>query len=554
MIPGASDDTSATGDLDLVNPVTIQGAGADKTTISSWGNNDRILDVPHFATGPITISDVTIRDGVAEIGAGISVQSIRNGVRALEQVTLRRVHITSNHANRDGGGIWQYGAALTLIDSTLSRNFARESGGGLFLNTTATLSNVTVSGNTAVVTGGGIHIELSFPDETTIDIRILSSTITENAVGGTDGGAGIFAFEATTVRNTILAGNLRKMLKGDVPAPDCFGGLIADAYNVIGINEGCDGVGGTDQFGTPEAPLSPKLSGLGGGPPGSPKPPTTANSAGTGGPTPTHALLGGSPAIDRGSPSPPGTSDTSCAAMDQRGMPRTQSGACDVGAYELALCLGVPVNRIGTPGPDNLQGTFQPDVFLLFSGDDTVKVGDGDNIVCAGEGNDVVFAGGENDLLDGGPGVDTVSYSDLSAHTGLVVDLLNGTAGGAIVAADHLVGFENAIGSSGRDIIRGGMGPNILIGRGGNDALYGRQGDDVLIGSHGADRVAGNSGDDQLVGRSGSDHMTGGPGDDSLRGGPGHDRLRGGQGFDFCVGGQGRDHTTGCETSFPSLK
>jgi hypothetical protein len=46
-----------------------------------------------------------------------------------------------------------------------------------------------------------------------------------------------------------------------------------------------------------------------------------------GGPTLTHALLTGSPAIDAGD-------DAVCPATDQRGVSRPQGVACDIGAYE----------------------------------------------------------------------------------------------------------------------------------------------------------------------------------------------------------------------------
>ena len=46
-----------------------------------------------------------------------------------------------------------------------------------------------------------------------------------------------------------------------------------------------------------------------------------------GGPTLTHALQAGSPAIDA-------ADDAVCPATDQRGVDRPQGAACDVGAYE----------------------------------------------------------------------------------------------------------------------------------------------------------------------------------------------------------------------------
>ena len=50
--------------------------------------------------------------------------------------------------------------------------------------------------------------------------------------------------------------------------------------------------------------------------------------ADNGGPTPTMALLPGSPAIDAGD-------DSACPPTDQRGVARPQGLACDIGAFEL---------------------------------------------------------------------------------------------------------------------------------------------------------------------------------------------------------------------------
>jgi hypothetical protein len=58
--------------------------------------------------------------------------------------------------------------------------------------------------------------------------------------------------------------------------------------------------------------------------------------ANNGGPTQTHALLPGSPAIDMvlsGCPLP---------ATDQRGITRPQGAVCDIGAYELEVKAPIP--------------------------------------------------------------------------------------------------------------------------------------------------------------------------------------------------------------------
>jgi len=65
--------------------------------------------------------------------------------------------------------------------------------------------------------------------------------------------------------------------------------------------------------------------------------PLTAN----GGPTPTQALLPGSPAIDHG-----GSSATGCPATDQRGVGRPQGASCDMGAYERVSALAERDNLV----------------------------------------------------------------------------------------------------------------------------------------------------------------------------------------------------------------
>ena len=73
---------------------------------------------------------------------------------------------------------------------------------------------------------------------------------------------------------------------------------------------------------------------------GSPINPQVGALAANGGPTLTHALLGGSPAIDTGNPAAPGSGGNACESTDQRGYLRPADGdtngsaLCDIGALE----------------------------------------------------------------------------------------------------------------------------------------------------------------------------------------------------------------------------
>ena len=107
------------------------------------------------------------------------------------------------------------------------------------------------------------------------------------------------------------------------------GGLQSTGYNIIGNN--ADAVINsqpTDQIGTPASPIDPLLGPL----------------ADNGGPTLTHALQPGSPAINRGDPAAP--------RQDQRGYSRL--GVPDVGAFEFN---GIPPTPTPTPTPTATPAT-----------------------------------------------------------------------------------------------------------------------------------------------------------------------------------------------------
>jgi hypothetical protein len=112
---------------------------------------------------------------------------------------------------------------------------------------------------------------------------------------------------------------------------DCKGTLGSFGYNLVGAETTSVCIvnhGPGDMFGSPGFPLDPKFS--------------LKGLFQNGGPTPTHALLDGSPAIDTGNPDPTGFG--ACAETDQRYIPRPKDGPaqngydgvaiCDIGAFE----------------------------------------------------------------------------------------------------------------------------------------------------------------------------------------------------------------------------
>jgi CSLREA domain-containing protein len=307
-LSGAGEDLGATGDLDIRDDLVLLGDGAVSTIIDA-GQIDRVLDVIAGAT--VEIRDVTLRNGRAQ-GAGIS----GGGVRNLGALTLARSTVTGNSTEGFGGGISSSSdsnSVLVLSDSTVSDNTASGGGGGLAIDATATLTNVTLSGNRSLTDfGGGIYF---FSDTESI---VNNATITANSAAQRGGGifaeSAAFIGNAPEVANSILAGNTASS------EPDCGGSVGSGGYNLVGNGTGCSGFAPAthDLEGTTGALLNPRLGPL----------------AGNGGPTPTHALLAGSPALDAGNPAAPGSGGAACQATDQRTTPRPGGPRCDIGAFE----------------------------------------------------------------------------------------------------------------------------------------------------------------------------------------------------------------------------
>ena len=281
---GDKEDAAASGDLDITDDLIISGAGAKATFIDGMAA-DRVFEV---LGSTVTISGITIQNGSEDDGGGINLDSSSN-------LTLRDAAVSGNHATDTGGGIGVSGV-LTIECVTIEGNSA-DVGGGIYLNngSSATLLNATLSGNSAAHDGGAIYTK-SVAD-------ITNSTIAYNTAGGAGGihkqGSG-----NASLKNTILADNT--------------GGNSNGALISLGNNIDSQNTAGLDMLLGDQVMTDPLLGGL----------------VYNGGPTKTHALLSGSPAIDAGTSS-------GAPAFDQRGYARDLTP--DIGAFEFSAAAGPPV-------------------------------------------------------------------------------------------------------------------------------------------------------------------------------------------------------------------
>ncbi|WP_156503022.1 M10 family metallopeptidase C-terminal domain-containing protein, partial [Tistrella mobilis] len=114
--------------------------------------------------------------------------------------------------------------------------------------------------------------------------------------------------------------------------------------------------------------------------------------------------------------------------------------------------------------------------------------------------NDVLRGRAGADRLEGGDGLDTVSYTDAASAIHASLAQQTGTLGDA--AGDALLSIENIDGSTFDDILEGDGGDNVLRGLGGDDVIVGHQGRDILTGDTGADHFTYLTATDSQIGAS----------------------------------------------------
>src|SRR5262249_47328317 len=219
-------------------------------------------------------------------------------------LSLSRVVVTKNVAVSAGGGIVVSGGSLTLADSTVSDNV----GTGVFVmpSASASITGSTVSGDTTAGSGGGVFVDAG------ASLSVTDSTVTGNAAPRSNGGR-LFLSSAVTavIRNSTIAYNSALFVGGMFTYTD----LASLESTIVAKNIGASA---PDPNGSIRAPSS-----LIGNTAGMPLKPASANNllnrdpllgplADNGGPTRTHALLPGSPAVNAGS-------NRASLSYDQRG-------------------------------------------------------------------------------------------------------------------------------------------------------------------------------------------------------------------------------------------
>lgn len=483
---------------------------------ASYGNGGG-LAVGFSSNGAIDISETTFRENTA-IGSGgaISADIGSNGVLNLTDVSvientghgdgggiailggwqavIQRSTIEENHTHGDGGGALVSGQSLLRVeDSTLAQNTADHFGGALAFRNgkDATISQATISQNSAGIDGGGIMFG-------GISNTIANSTISLNS-SPRAGGISVNNASNLVMSHTIVAGNMLVSGAHDFNAAT---GTPNVSFSLIGSNAG-NGL-------TPAPVGSPDSHGnlIGDSTTGSLIDPKLGPLADNGGPTKTHALLAGSPAINSG--------DLSAVAgangvplYDQRGEPygRVFNGRIDIGAFEYqqASDLNLVVDTLSDESDGNhshgnlslreavqLANTYPsndtirfdpaltaggPAAILLTHGD--LKISSSVTIIGAGADLLTIDASGNDPTpsVNDGKGSRVFNIDDGKSFSNsdvtLVALTLTGgdvSAGGAILSLENLNLVDSAV-SGNCALVGGGVYLGRLPSRGGNLTL-----------------------------------------------------------------------------------
>ncbi len=213
--------------------------------------------------------------------------------------TVRNLTIQNGNATtsvgvieKAGGGILNLGK-LNVENVTFSNNTAVDYGGALYARDITWVVNSTFSGNSASY-GGAIS---DGSDGYSTGMVIHNTTFSGNSATGS-GGAIEAILGSVHIHNSIIANS--------ISGGNCVGGVVNAGPNLDSGSTCGFGLSNTD----------PKLAPL----------------ADNGGPTPTFALLSGSPALDAGSNFM--CSGAAVGDLDQRGATRPQGVKCDLGSYE----------------------------------------------------------------------------------------------------------------------------------------------------------------------------------------------------------------------------
>lgn len=245
---------AATGDLDILNPVTIVGAGSATTLIQAGttaaNGIDKIFSVNPVAMSAgfsVTVSGVTLRYGRNQITAIVpgnnagGAMDFDAGAAGTGSLTLSDVVFDQNATtNGDGGALALFsGGTIAMTNCHFTANTAKSSsafganGGALFVGTTPNALTLTcascvfTANATAIGTGGAAG-----SGGAAFNYKPSTFTITNSRIVGNVAAAGATALDASTVTGAVITAT-NNWFGSNTPASSLFNGAVSATPNLV---------------------------------------------------------------------------------------------------------------------------------------------------------------------------------------------------------------------------------------------------------------------------------------------------------------------------------
>jgi hypothetical protein len=208
---GEGDDTNGTGDLDILDGVTIDGGAAGVAVEGTEA--DRVFDVHGGEPAPfVNFRNLTIRGGNADVGAGVR-------VTGPQQTTIDRSLVSGNMAGGAGGGLHVgAGATVSVVHSTFAVNGTDGGGAAIWSEGTVTLSYSTVAESWSAGAGA-----VERDPAATGPLNLLASV-----VGVQDGSVGCAGLITSLGANVAADSTCGLAAAGDLQGVDPLLGALGD--------------------------------------------------------------------------------------------------------------------------------------------------------------------------------------------------------------------------------------------------------------------------------------------------------------------------------------
>ena len=485
------------------------------------------------ASGDLTLNNASIRNGSLKEGRGYGHSGA--GIATYGgHITVTDSHIIGNTA-RDGGGIGAVGGSIIITGSSIQENVGLDGGGLAAAGGMIEISSSIISGNSAS-NGGGMAALASG------GITINNSAVSGNSVYGYGGGLAAMGGGSLSVVDSRIFDNNSASLGGGVATPFNEGGGNIDISNsTISGNTATDGGGLFHNEGIMSISNSTVS--------GNSAVDDNATTSGGG-----IYMTGKKDSDDLSYLYITHSTITGNTAGYQAGLLARTKATVHVRASVIA-------GNSATANDSNYASDFWAPHITVSLGDNLIGSEDTiDAFTALGDVTGVMDPmlaplepnGGLTDThmpLAGSPAIDTVlgecpdPTSDQRGAPrpfGSSCDKGSVEYGAAVPAADPCANAEPTTGCR-----VNGVKNQLCMGTDDEDKIIGTNGDDVILGGAGNDRINGRKGNDLLCGGDGNDDLKGGKGNDQLQGGDGDDRLRGGGDSDSLFGGAGVDRLDG---------